>query len=200
MSAAVTLKVVEGPLHGAEFVYRLPTLCSVGRSHDCTLRLPSDAWHQTVSRRHCLLEIDPPHVRVCDLGSLNGTLVNGASIGQRNPRSHLEELCPPAVPDYPLGDGDELRVGENVFRIGVSLGEAEEDEAHSELCGAAGYSSVRARKIVTPARSASDGIPSLALRACVALSCTRHTMSAWTRRPVPVARSARPALSSWKRV
>jgi len=138
MSAAVTLKVVEGPLHGAEFVYRLPTLCSVGRSHDCTLRLPSDAWHQTVSRRHCLLEIDPPHVRVCDLGSLNGTLVNGASIGQRNPRSHLEELCPPAVPDYPLGDGDELRVGENVFRIGVSLGEAEEDEAHSELCGAAG--------------------------------------------------------------
>ncbi len=137
MYAAVTLKVVEGPLHGAEFVYRLPTLCSLGRSHDCTLRLPSDPWNQTVSRHHCLLEIDPPHVRVCDLGSLNGTLVNGASIGQRNPHSHLEELSPPTAPDYPLSDGDELRVGENVFRVCVAVSEAEA-ESEEALCGAAG--------------------------------------------------------------
>jgi hypothetical protein len=42
MSAAVTLKVVQGPQSGAEFTYRLPTLCAVGRSQDCTLRLPND--------------------------------------------------------------------------------------------------------------------------------------------------------------
>ena len=121
MSATVTLKVVEGPQRGAEFVYRLPTLCTVGRGQDCSLRLPNDVLNSTVSRHHCLLEIDPPLVRVCDLGSLNGTFVNGEPIGQREPYGRIADLGVPFVPDLPLEDGDELRVGANVFRIGVEI-------------------------------------------------------------------------------
>jgi pSer/pThr/pTyr-binding forkhead associated (FHA) protein len=36
-----------------------------------------------ISRYHCLLDINSPDIRVRDLGSLNGTIVNGKKIGQR---------------------------------------------------------------------------------------------------------------------
>jgi pSer/pThr/pTyr-binding forkhead associated (FHA) protein len=123
MSATVTLKVVEGPLSGAEFVYRRPALCSMGRSQDCSLRLPNDDQNRTVSRRHCLLEIDPPTVRVCDLGSLNGTFVNGVPIGRRDLRGRIDDFAAPLAPDHGLADGDELRVGENVFLVTVCVEE-----------------------------------------------------------------------------
>jgi pSer/pThr/pTyr-binding forkhead associated (FHA) protein len=132
MSASVTLKVVAGPLRGAEFVYRLPTLCSVGRGPNCSLRLPADESCRTVSRRHCLLEIDPPEVRVCDLGSLNGTFVNGEPIGRREPDRRAGEVVTLVEPDYPLADGDEVRVGEVVFRVGVCGGAGEEGRVPCE--------------------------------------------------------------------
>ena len=125
MSATVTLKVVQGPQRGAEFAYRLATLCTVGRGQDCSLRLPNDVLNSTVSRHHCLLEIDPPLVRVCDLGSLNGTFVNGEPLGQREPHGRIADLGVPFAPDYALEDGDELRVGENVFRVCVDVAKEE---------------------------------------------------------------------------
>ena len=121
MSATVTLRVVQGPQSGAEFVYHLPTLCTVGRGQDCSLRLPNDVLNGTVSRHHCQLEIEPPLVRVCDLGSLNGTFVNGQSIGQRGPHGPIKDCGVPFAPDHALEDGDELRVGENVFRVCVEV-------------------------------------------------------------------------------
>jgi serine/threonine protein kinase len=45
----------------------------LGRQEDCHIVF-SDG---TVSRQHCLLEIDPPAVTVKDLGSSNGTYLNG---------------------------------------------------------------------------------------------------------------------------
>jgi eukaryotic-like serine/threonine-protein kinase len=137
MSATVTLNVVEGPLSGAEFVYRQPTLCRVGRGQDCSLRLPNDILNGTVSRHHCLLEIDPPLVRVCDLGSLNGTFVNGRCIGQRGPQSRVADFGAPSGADHALADGDELRVGENVFRVCVSTDEGETTNHKRLLCLAA---------------------------------------------------------------
>ncbi|KYC36281.1 hypothetical protein WA1_52005 [Scytonema hofmannii PCC 7110] len=38
------------------------------------------------SRYHCLLDINPPDIRVRDFGSRNGTYVNGKKIGQRQPK------------------------------------------------------------------------------------------------------------------
>jgi pSer/pThr/pTyr-binding forkhead associated (FHA) protein len=132
MSATVTLQCTHGPLHGKQFTYRSPNLCSIGRASDCTIRLPNDYLNWTVSRHHCLLEIDPPLVRVSDLGSLNGTFVNGEPIGHRDPRARADEFLLPSEPAHALEDGDELRVGENVFEVGVSV----EDECE-QLCAAA---------------------------------------------------------------
>jgi pSer/pThr/pTyr-binding forkhead associated (FHA) protein len=134
MFTAVTLTVISGPLCGAEFAYRLPGLCSVGRGQDCSVQVPNDNWHRTISRHHCLLEIDPPEVRVCDLGSLNGTFVNGQTIGRRDCCAEPDTLCVPSMPDHPLYDGDELRVGDLVFRVGVHVGEPGDE---GEPCAAA---------------------------------------------------------------
>lgn len=64
-----------------------------------------------MSRRHCLLDIDPPFVGVRDLSSLNGTYVNGRNIGQREKRTPLGEI--------ELHDGDRLIVGNSQFLIEV---------------------------------------------------------------------------------
>jgi pSer/pThr/pTyr-binding forkhead associated (FHA) protein len=48
----------------------------IGRHRDCNLRIPSD----DVSRRHCVLTFEDGCLYVEDLGSTNGTLVNGDRI------------------------------------------------------------------------------------------------------------------------
>jgi pSer/pThr/pTyr-binding forkhead associated (FHA) protein len=77
------------------YAFTAPATCTPGRSDDCEVVVPASPLHADVSRRHCELRIDPPRVLVRDLGSLNGTFVNGARVGQ----------------PVPLGDGDELRLG-----------------------------------------------------------------------------------------
>jgi len=127
MDSTVTLFVTRGPLAGQKFVFDEPTLCLIGRSRDCTIPLPLEAEHLDVSRHHCLVEIDPPSLRVRDLGSLNGTYVNDTKIGQR-----LASLAPADVegthqPAVALMDGDEIRVGEHVaFRVCIFTQKQEE--------------------------------------------------------------------------
>jgi predicted component of type VI protein secretion system len=48
----------------------------VGRHRDCGLRIPV----AEVSRRHCILRLDSSGLRLEDLGSLNGTYVNGERV------------------------------------------------------------------------------------------------------------------------
>src|SRR5690348_9266304 len=110
MSAIVRLTIVGGSDDGKQFVFRTPERSVVGRAVGCYPRLPSDPSHLTVSRSHCLLQVDPPDVRVIDLGSRNGTYVNGVRIGGDNS----------GEPPYPLRAGDELRVGDTVFRVSVT--------------------------------------------------------------------------------
>jgi eukaryotic-like serine/threonine-protein kinase len=138
MNPEVTLTVVRGLDPGKEYTFRERTLCTVGRGPDCLLQLPDDPAHLDVSRRHCLLDIDPPRVRVRDLGSRNGTYVNGLNIGQR-PRG----LTPAAgsgmeLPEHALEDGDEVRVGGTVFRVCIGGQEGILEEAHGlpEMNGA----------------------------------------------------------------
>ena len=90
MFPTITLIVTRGPLAGQKYTFNQPTACTVGRARDCTISLPLEAEHLDVSRHHCLLDISPPDVRIRDLGSLNGTYVNGRKIGQRDgPRGTL---------------------------------------------------------------------------------------------------------------
>lgn len=127
MDSTVTLIVSRGPLAGRQFAFDEPTLCLIGRSHDCTIALPLEAEHLDISRHHCLVELDPPSLRVRDLGSLNGTYVNDRKIGQRRASMaplDMEGIHQAAVV---LSDGDEIRLGAHVaFRVRIFIQKQEE--------------------------------------------------------------------------
>jgi pSer/pThr/pTyr-binding forkhead associated (FHA) protein len=126
MSARVTFKATEGPLSGESFAFTGRAQCVVGRSPDCAVRLSGE--DPTVSRHHCLLEVDAPAAWVQDLGSLNGTFVNGEDIGHRTRRTPVPAR---AAPPHAVGNGDEVRVGNSVFTVAV-----EEEEETDEVEGA----------------------------------------------------------------
>lgn len=113
MTTTLTLRALTGELRGHEFAFNGPSTCVLGRSRSCTLRLPGDG---TVSRQHCILEITPEGAWVQDLGSLNGTHVNGEKIGQRQ-RNNSEDATVFQPPRHELQDGDELRICHHVFAI-----------------------------------------------------------------------------------
>jgi pSer/pThr/pTyr-binding forkhead associated (FHA) protein len=119
MSATITLTMTNGPLSGKRFVFPKPTLCTIGRSADCEVRIPDVPGFEDISRHHCLLDIEPPSVCVSDTGSLNGTFVNGLNIGKRAARRAPDFFPLLNTAEHPLKDGDEIRVGHLVFRVGV---------------------------------------------------------------------------------
>ncbi|WP_420263668.1 protein kinase domain-containing protein [Candidatus Magnetominusculus dajiuhuensis] len=119
MPAKIVLKVTDGSLKGKEYIFTERTTCIVGRGVDCYPRLPDDKDHSTISRHHCLLDINPPGMRVRDFGSLNGTFVNGKKIGQRDRNIAHKEALKAKFPEYDLKDGDTIRLGMTVFRVSV---------------------------------------------------------------------------------
>jgi pSer/pThr/pTyr-binding forkhead associated (FHA) protein len=113
MSARVILLATKGGLRGREFEFCGRTQCVVGRSRDCDLRIPAEDI--TASRHHCLLDIDAPAIRVYDLGSTNGTQVNGEQV----PLLRLAEDGARIPPRRPLEVGDEIRLGGTVLRVWI---------------------------------------------------------------------------------
>ena len=100
------LHAIAGPLEGA--IFRLPTEdLSVGRlaSNQLCVGDPS------VSREHCLIQYEKDGFRIRDLGSNNGTFVNG---------NRIEE--------YVLAGGDKIRIGDTVFRFALKEGAAPEEQ------------------------------------------------------------------------
>jgi serine/threonine-protein kinase len=93
----------------------------IGRAEDCDIQIPSDIVHLQVSRHHCLLEIHPPTVRVRDLGSTNGTFVNGEKIGPRYDESNgsvLEDRLPFSKE---LRQGDHICLGQSALHLQVEV-------------------------------------------------------------------------------
>src|SRR5262245_3642081 len=120
MAAKVKFTVQEGWRRGVEFVFDAPARWVVGRGEDCSPRLPNDLEYRLISRHHCLLEIDPPVVRVFDLGSRNGPFVNGRLIGRRPRCFEPEGPAPLPGSECTLADGDELGLGPVLFRVSVA--------------------------------------------------------------------------------
>ena len=120
---AIVLRIIDGPCSGREFRRdRLDTFV-VGRS-----RLAScPVADRYLSRYHFLIEAQPPHCQVRDLGSRNGTKLNGRLI---------EGLVP-------LRDGDRLEAGDSLFEIRV------EPETH-EFRGSFGNSGPLSDSETTP--------------------------------------------------
>ncbi|MFN5532454.1 MAG: FHA domain-containing protein, partial [Planctomycetaceae bacterium] len=108
----VELKVLEGSQAGKVIPLNVRQFL-IGREQDCHLRPNSEL----VSRHHCVFAIDDFSVRLRDLGSTNGTFLNG------------ERLKGQAV----LKAGDKVTVGKLAFEVSIQLSPAaapvEEPEA-----------------------------------------------------------------------
>lgn len=104
----VTLHVVAGPQTGRVFDFDQHDTFMIGRSENAQFCLPHDRYF---SRHHCILEIAPPQAFIRDLGSTNGTYVNG----MRMETAYLKS-------------GDRIQGGETVLEVEVSTGLEEFDD------------------------------------------------------------------------
>ncbi|MDH6098023.1 serine/threonine-protein kinase [Anabaenopsis sp. FSS-46] len=127
MPSEITLTLTQGKLQGQQYTFTERTTCIIGRSSECNIQLPSDTEHITVSRYHCLLDINPPHVRIRDFGSLNGTYVNGSKIGQRSPDHTPEQGTKLNFPEYDLQNQDKIKLGNTVFHVSIQYPSAQID-------------------------------------------------------------------------
>ena len=100
----VNLRVMAGPYQGRVFTFTQSDTFLIGRSNDAHLCLTDDKFF---SRNHCLLEITPPHCFLRDLGSTNGTFVNGERVAEAF-----------------LQNGAQIQGGETVLLVEVSTGQA----------------------------------------------------------------------------
>lgn len=96
----VSLRVIAGPHTGRVFTFDQHETFLIGRSESAHFCLPEDRYF---SRHHCILEIAPPQCFLRDLGSTNGTFVNG----QRTESIYLKS-------------GDRIQGGETVIEVEVS--------------------------------------------------------------------------------
>ena len=117
MPGKVTLIVTAGPIQGTRFDFTQHDTLLFGRAPDCHARLA--ASDTSASRHHFLLEANPPAVRLRDLGSLNGTHVNGERHGGRARHETPEEGGRRAHAEVDLRDGDRIRVGATIFTVGI---------------------------------------------------------------------------------
>ena len=117
MSAKVILTITEGKLPGRQYIFDFRTSCIIGRAKDCNIQLPDDENHSTISRYHCLLDINPPDIRIRDFGSKNGTYVNSKKIGQRQDNQTPEEAAKEYFPEFDLQDSDEIKLSNTVFAV-----------------------------------------------------------------------------------
>lgn len=106
----VTLRVVAGPQTGRVFTFDQHETFMIGRSEDSHFCLPHDRFF---SRHHCILEIAPPQTFLRDLGSTNGTFVNGIRVET----AHLK-------------NGDRIQGGETVLEVEVT---ADQSDIHSSI-------------------------------------------------------------------
>jgi integrase len=101
----VSLAVTAGPHAGQSFAFDQHDTFMVGRGEEVHFRLPDDP---ALSRKHFLLEINPPLCRLLDLKSRTGTRVNGQKVEAAD-----------------LAAGDAIQAGQSAFRLRRALTVAE---------------------------------------------------------------------------
>jgi len=166
MPGTVSLVVTAGPIRGQRYDFPGHDTFLFGRAPDCHARLA--ASDMSASRHHFILEANPPLARLRDLGSLNGTHVNGVRHGGRRAQESPEEAAGQDHAGVDLRHGDEIRVGATVIRVEVAAPPACSDcgrpilDAERERCGWVGgaYLCEACRRGTLTGRGlAGDGFP-----------------------------------------
>jgi pSer/pThr/pTyr-binding forkhead associated (FHA) protein len=111
-----TLRFISGKYQGGEFPLRPHREIVIGRSSDLDMVLVEDM----VSRKHAKIVTDERTVSIQDLGSTNGTFVNGEKIRK-----------------VELKDGDRILIGTSIIKLVALDGQASttmsETEARSKM-------------------------------------------------------------------
>ena len=94
---SVVLKVTLGPHRGQEYQIDRPDTFTVGRSTQAEFAMTDDL---VLSRKHFQVENRPPLCHLIDLGSTNGTKVNGLRVTQ-----------------VTLREGDVITAGDSAFVV-----------------------------------------------------------------------------------
>jgi eukaryotic-like serine/threonine-protein kinase len=111
----VILQATNGEQKGQEFVLENEADYTLGRSRDCSCVLNDPLC--LVSRRHCWIGVHAPFVRIQDLGSRNGTQLNGADIGQRKRKLSRGDIPRENCAEHFLEDGDVLELAGYEFQV-----------------------------------------------------------------------------------
>jgi serine/threonine-protein kinase len=94
----IRLEVVEGPHQGKSFGFSRHDNFVVGRHSSAHFRLPQKDMY--FSRIHFMIEVNPPYCFLMDMGSTNGTHVNGKRVSK-----------------VYLTDGDRIQAGHTVMQV-----------------------------------------------------------------------------------
>ena len=86
----------------------------LGRMSDCHFCVTGDSQ---VSRHHFILEACPPMASLRDLGSMNGTHINGKKCGGREKGETPEQGALRQYPSIVLKDGDTIKVGQSTIQV-----------------------------------------------------------------------------------
>ena len=87
-------------IDGSQKTFDLPSnTIVIGRRHDCDLCIPLEH----VSRRHCQLNQNEDNLKIRDLGSRNGTFLNGKRIDEATVKA-----------------GDYIKIGPLTFQIQIN--------------------------------------------------------------------------------
>jgi len=95
----IVLEVIAGPSLHRSFAFEQHDLFLVGRGEDVHFQIPNDLQ---LSRRHFMVEVNPPSCMAIDLNSKSGIEINGV-------RSKAQRLR----------NGDTIRAGATVFAVGI---------------------------------------------------------------------------------
>ena len=119
MPPKVTITITKGPLEGNQFVFDEHDTLVFGKMPDCKVIVPEKDI--LTSRHHFLLEVNPPFATLRDLGSKNGTWVNGTKYGGRKPDETPEEGSKRSYPEVELKDGDKIRIGKTHMAVSIEV-------------------------------------------------------------------------------
>ena len=125
MSAKVQIKISKGKDAGKIFAFTEHDTFVFGRMDDSHACIPDDTQ---VSRHHFILEVNPPAACLRDLGSLNGTWVNGKKYGAREKGETPEQGAKRRYPEVAIKHGDRIKVG--VTELEVAVEKAKEAPQH----------------------------------------------------------------------